>query len=299
MKKRKLLIVLIVIVALAVPFSVFAATSDATAAKTVRGFFGFDASKLNDQQKADVKTYTTKMADLQKEFINKMVANGTMTKEQGDAAIKKIDDMLKSGQTDGAFFGMGKGMYGGNEKRGGFNSKGIVITNLTDKQKADLADSTKKINDLQKVIVGKIVADGLLTKEQGDNINAKLDAMAKSGNNGGYAFGMMGRGLGFGINGIDTSKLTDQQKTELTDLNKQMSDLQKELINKMVSNGALTKEQGDAAISRIDAMPAKGDISKGMGMRKGRFGGRMMQKGTNPAGNATPATPATPAAPAI
>ena len=104
LNKKTLIITLAMVVVIAVPFSVFAATSDTKAAKSVRSFFGIDSSKLTDQQKSDMKDYSTKMANLQKEFINKMVSNGTMTKEQGAAAIKKIDDMLAKGTTNGFNF---------------------------------------------------------------------------------------------------------------------------------------------------------------------------------------------------
>jgi curli biogenesis system outer membrane secretion channel CsgG len=44
MKKRNVVIALAVTAALTVPFSVFAATSDTTTAKSIRGFFGIDTS---------------------------------------------------------------------------------------------------------------------------------------------------------------------------------------------------------------------------------------------------------------
>ena len=48
--------------------------------------------------------------DLREESINKMVDNGTITKEQGDAALKRIDDMVKCGQENGTAAGcMGGG----------------------------------------------------------------------------------------------------------------------------------------------------------------------------------------------
>jgi hypothetical protein len=110
-KKGKFFIALAVAAVLTVLFTVFAATSDTTNAKNIRGFFGIDSSKLTDQQKETVKSYSQKMADLQKEFIDNMVTNGAITKTQGDAGIARIDEMLKSEAENGF---MNKGMYGNN-----------------------------------------------------------------------------------------------------------------------------------------------------------------------------------------
>ncbi len=277
MKRFRILIVVGIIAALVVPFSVFAATSDSTVAKSVRGFFGIDYSKLTDQQKADVKTYSQKMADLQKEFINKMVSNGTLTKEQGDAEIKKIDEALKASQDNGTAYGLGpgKGFFNGDEKRGFHGMEALDTSKLTDQQKAGLKDTAEKMLALQKEYIDKAVSFGLLTKDQGDNIKQKLDtafASDKTGDPSVYMMGLKGfPGFGFGFK-TDSSKLTDQQKTELADFPKKMAELQKEMINKLVDYGAMAKEQGDAAIKRINAMsefkPGNGDLK---GMMKGRF----------------------------
>lgn len=281
MKKKKILVLLTLVAVIAIPFSVFAAASDAPVARCVRGFFGIDTSKLTDHQKADVKDYLKKMANLQKEFINKMVANGSITKEQGDAAIKKVDDMLKNQEENGFIcgIGMGKAHWEGYGRRG---VPGVIKTDpskLTDQQKADLAEYFKKMTDLYKEYINKMIANGLMTKEQGDAATKKVDYMAKNFENNGMVMGRGGfGGFGFlGIKRIDTSKLTDQQKADLTDFRQKMTDLQKELINKMVANGLMTKEQGDAAVKKIDDMlkysKENGFTSK-MKMWKGRFGGR-------------------------
>lgn len=112
---KKLLIVIGLIVALAVPLTAFAATSDAPAAQTFRSWCGIDFSKLTDQQKTDLNDSFNKMMDLRKESINKMVENGAITKDQGDAAIKNINDMIKYRQENGFVggMGMGKGFGGG------------------------------------------------------------------------------------------------------------------------------------------------------------------------------------------
>ena len=126
---KKLLLLIGLIVALAVPLTAFAATSDAPAAQALRGFCGIDTSKLTDQQKTDLNDQFKKQMDLRKESINKMVANGTITKEQGDAAIKNIDDMTKYRQENGFTGGMrmGRGFGGGRGMGGGCGTNGCTF----------------------------------------------------------------------------------------------------------------------------------------------------------------------------
>ena len=117
---KKLLIIGGLVAALAIPFTAFAATSDSQPAKAVRGFFGIDASKLTEQQKADLESYDKKIHELQKEKINKMIENGTVTKEQGESAIKRMDEMEKFRQENGITSpGMGRGMGKGFGGKGG------------------------------------------------------------------------------------------------------------------------------------------------------------------------------------
>ncbi|MCX7748003.1 MAG: YckD family protein [Clostridia bacterium] len=281
MHKKKMFIVLALVTALAVPASVFAATSDTSASKAIRGFFGLDKSKLTDKQKGDVTEYSKKMADLQKEFINKMVANGSMTKEQGEAAIKKIDEMAKNGEVPGLTngHGMRKGGFDGRKMGAEFVLKGIDISKLTDKQKADLTEFSNKMAVLHKENVNKLVAEGIITKEQGDNAIKRINEMLANSGKTGFicSIGMGKGGFGFfGLHGVDLSKLTDKQKTTLTELTKKVTDLQKEFINKMVANGTMTKEQGDAALKKLDQMGKLQNVKgsfKGMKKVKGHFGG--------------------------
>ncbi|MCX8128831.1 MAG: YckD family protein [Clostridia bacterium] len=280
MSKKKVLIALAVTTALTLPLSVFAATSDTQVAKSIRGFFGIDFSKLTEKQKTDAKDYGKKMADLQKDFINKMVENGSMTKEQGDAEIKRIDEAIKNGEELNFLsgFGRGRGGFSGPGMKGGLGIGKIDTSKLTDQQKADLKDSRKKIIELQKESISKLVANGLLTKEQGDAVIKKAEETAAEIESGDLTAGM---GLGrdsfgfFGMYRTDASTLTEKQKTDLSEIKTKMTALHKELINKLVANGTITKEEGDAAIQRLDNMKDF-DGQYGMhgkkGMKKGRFG---------------------------
>ncbi|HEX2947044.1 MAG TPA: DUF2680 domain-containing protein [Clostridia bacterium] len=272
MKKKNAVIALAVTAALTVPFSVFAATSDTTTARNIRGFFGVDTSKLTDQQKADVNSYTSKMAELQKQFIDQMVKNGTITQAQGDAQKSKIDEEVKSGDV-GSFLNGGRG-FG---KDGGAGCLNIDTSKLTDQQKSDLKAISKKIIELEKSNVTKAVANGLLTAAQGTNITNRLDTEAANLESSGlstnpreYMGGFEGFMLfGKGMNG--TTTLTDQQKTDLTAFVKDLAALKKDFVNQLVSDGILTKAQGDSENSRIDEM-TQAQIDNG-------FTGGMMGKG--------------------
>ena len=114
---KKILIILAVILALALPIAAFGLTSDSQPAKNIRSFCGIcvDASKLTELQKADLSESFNKMIELRKETINKMVENGSITKEQGALELKRIDDMVKYHNENGSSFGsdmMGYGVSG-------------------------------------------------------------------------------------------------------------------------------------------------------------------------------------------
>lgn len=243
MKGKKVIATMAVVLGITIPSTVFAATSNTVPAKALRGFFGLDTSKLTDTQKTNITDYSKKMAELQKQFISSMVTNGTITKAQGDAQIKSIDDALANGSYSPALFGNGGGRHGG---RGGW---GIDSSKLTDAQKKELAAINTKMVELEKALVQKEVADGLITKAQGDSMTTRITDEQKNNTD----YGFMGRGSRMGMFGIDSSKLTTAQKNDLTDYGKKFAALQKELINKYVAFGLLTKTQGDQMLQGIDS----------------------------------------------
>lgn len=293
MKRKRLITALVITAAITIPVSVYAATSDSTAAKTVRNFLGIDTSKLTATQKADITSYKQKMAELQKEFINKMVANGSITKEQGDAQIAKIDEMLKNNNSSYIpGFENGKGGRGGNLKDG-YGMFGIDTSKLTDSQKSDLTAAVKKIAELQKELVNKAVENKILTKTQGDSFIKSIDdSIAGIASNGFSANTRLFEGFNcFGIlKNVDTTKLTDAQKAIFTDYSTKLAALQKELVNKMVSNGALTSEQGTTATAEIDEMSKlqseNGFLMNKGGMWKDHMGGHgRFERGSSQNGN--------------
>lgn len=299
--KRKLILILAVVAVLTVSFTVFALASDTPAAQNIRWFFGIDTSKLTDQQKADMndsiskmteqqKENAQKMADLQKEAIDKMVANGAMTKEQGDAAKAKIDEQLKNMEQNrlgkGFGLGMGKGDFGFP------GMSGMDLSKLTDEQKSALKETFTNMADLQKEAINKLVMDGAITKEQGDAAAKAIDNMVQNFDTKGLQFEMvLGRGcfIPWEVKGFNTSKFTDEQKAVLKDYSTQIANLQKDAVNKLVADGVMTKEQGDAAIKRIDDMVnniGTGNFLKGGGMQgqfrdKGLKGGPWGNSGTS------------------
>lgn len=110
---KKILIVITIAAALAIPVTAFAANSNSPAAVNTRSLcgIGVNASNLTEQQRADLTASINKMFDLKKETINKMIQNGTITKAQGDLALKRLEDMIKYHNTNEYSTGMMRG-YG-------------------------------------------------------------------------------------------------------------------------------------------------------------------------------------------
>ncbi len=275
MLKRKTLITMAIIGALAIPVSVFAANSDSSAAKSIRGFFGIDTAKLTDSQKADITDYTQRMAQLEKEFLDKMVSNGTITQEQADTAISEIDKSVE----EGTFIrGMGLGLKGenGRHRMGQKGGMTIDFSQLTDQQKADFTPIYEKMSDLHKEFINKQVELGLITQAQADNALERINEIQSTfGTGNGMMMGF--KGIGAGMHGSDLTSLTDEQKTYFESYNSSIKELQKEFINKAAENGALTQEQADNALEMIENMPdfsEKGNFQKGNGRMKGRGPGR-------------------------
>jgi hypothetical protein len=113
---KKLLTVLGVILALAIPPAAFAATSATPAAQAIRCCCGINTSQLTDQQKADLTKQRQKITDLKKETVNKMVTNGALTKEQGASVIKQIDSRMQYCQENGFTGNCGMGNGGGGRR---------------------------------------------------------------------------------------------------------------------------------------------------------------------------------------
>ncbi|WP_028991546.1 YckD family protein [Thermoanaerobacter thermocopriae] len=251
MKRNKWLIVLAVALALAIPLTVFAANIDSPLTNSIKGFLGIDTSKLTSEQKQIIADYNKKIADLEKEFINKLLSEGLITQQQADNIIKNIDSRVSEANQDNVpfFIGGGRGF-----DKGFFGIGRIDTSKLTEQQKAALTEIYKQMASLQKDIVNKLVSEGLLTQDQANKITSAIDNAIANADKKGYAMFGGKNGLGFILRGVDPSKLTDQQKNELINYYKQMAQLQKQLVDKFVSFGVITQDQGNTIKSRIDTM---------------------------------------------
>jgi hypothetical protein len=226
--KKKVLVGLTVVISLVVPFSVFAATSDNKGSKGIRSFFNLDMSKLTDVQKTDIKTYAQKSAELQKEFIKKMIENSSVTKEKGEGMLAKIDERLASGDENG--FLQGLGMRGfGNKGQGSINGPRFGGKKEKSKDNANYKSFGKR------AMPGRGMKNGLGLKVD----TSKLTEAQKADINETY------------------KKMTEQRKLNMSENKNKMAELRKELINKYVSAGAMTKDQGAAQIKKIEEMQQK------------------------------------------
>ncbi|MGH2330652.1 DUF2680 domain-containing protein [Thermoanaerobacter mathranii] len=251
MKRNKWLIVLAVVLALAIPLTVFAANIDSPLTDSIKGFFGIDTSKLTSEQKQIIADYNKKIASLEKEFINKLLSEGLITQQQADDIIKNIDSRVsEANQANVPFFIGGRRGF----DKGFFGIGRLDTSKLTEQQKAALTEIYKQMASLQKDIVNKLVSEGLLTQDQANKITSAIDNAIANADKEGYAMFGVKNGLGVILRGVVPSKLTDQQKNELINYYKQMAQLQKQLVDKFVSFGVITQDQGNTIKNRIDTM---------------------------------------------
>lgn len=113
---KKAAIIMALIFALALPITAFAGTTDTPIGNSIRQFCGIDTSKLTAAQKTDMMNSWKNVMQAKKDAVKKMVENKTITKAQGDATLKSIDDMIKY-RTENGFgtgLGNGNGMMNGN-----------------------------------------------------------------------------------------------------------------------------------------------------------------------------------------
>ncbi|MFV9567162.1 YckD family protein [Thermoanaerobacter mathranii] len=251
MKRNKWLIVLAVVLALAIPLTVFAANIDSPLTDSIKGFFGIDTSKLTSEQKQIIADYNKKIASLEKEFINKLLSEGLITQQQADDIIKNIDSRVSEANQDNVPFFIG-GRRGFD--KGFFGIGRLDTSKLTEQQKAALTEIYKQMASLQKDIVNKLVSEGLLTQDQANKITSAIDNAIANADKEGYAMFGVKNGLGVILRGVDPSKLTDQQKNELINYYKQMAQLQKQLVDKFVSFGVITQDKGNTIKNRIGTM---------------------------------------------
>lgn len=141
---RKIFVIALVLLTLSIPLASFALSTqsdnsaaaqqpaqsnvDASVAPKCFGMKDIDFTKLTEQQKADMLAAWKRVMEAKKDMVSKLVSNGTITKEQGDEWIKRIDEKIKQVEQNGfenaARFKtkmrgrMGKGMKKGFGKNG-------------------------------------------------------------------------------------------------------------------------------------------------------------------------------------
>jgi Protein of unknown function (DUF2680). len=265
-KIRKVLITTAIALTLAVPSSVFAATSTSSTAVMIRGLFGIDSSKLTAAQLADVTDYSKKMADLQKSLLDKMVSNGAMTQAQADIQKAQIDSNLANGDV---FTGGGHGQKGLNYGFGG----NIDTSKLTDDQKNTLLALQKEQLTLEKDLTKILVEQQIITQTQADAINTKVDAAIAALSTSSSTHDLLRGNLG-GFGMFQGVTLTDAQKTAILGWTSNAATVQKKIVSFYKDAGLITQAQADASNTLIDAR-AKDPLSFTMMGNYNRGGGKM------------------------
>lgn len=87
-------------------------------------------------------------------------------------------------------------------------------------------------------------------------------------------------GYGWGFNSTVYDKLTDEQKADVDQIEQQMLELRKSLVQKQVEYGIITEEQAQLALDRMElgfkyrhTQPADGQAPFGYGRMGGGFNG--------------------------
>lgn len=267
MNFKKRLIATTIALALVIPTTVFASTSTSTTAIKIRGLFGIDSSKLTSTQLADVQDYAQKMADLQKNLLDKMVSNGSMTQEQADEQKALIESNLANGEV---FVENGHKIKG----KGGFKGNKIDTSKLTDDQKKALLDLEKEQLSLENDLAKILVEQSLITQAQADEMKTKVDAAISSLTTSNLTDKLLGSYVGR-LNMLQGITLTDTQKTALSAWAEKSADIQKKIVSLYKDAGAITQDQADIMNSQIDAKAADPFTFNKMGDGKmvGRRGG--------------------------
>jgi len=125
-----------------------------------------DVSKLTEEQMKVMQEQQGKMLVLQKETITLMISNGIITNEQGEKMYANLDNMIKNPFENG---NMKPNMPPKKE-----------MPNLTDAQKSDLEAQHAKMIALKKETIDIMVANGTITKEQGDKMLTNIDNVEKN-----------------------------------------------------------------------------------------------------------------------
>jgi hypothetical protein len=126
---RKALLIIAIVILVLTPVAAYAIVAYSPA-RSDAAFPGY-RQELTQQQEADLQASFQQMIDLRKETINKMVADGLLTEEQGQQALAQLDAMAAYHAENGYSFDYGR-MCGGFDAddayqgRGGYYGGGMM-----------------------------------------------------------------------------------------------------------------------------------------------------------------------------
>lgn len=107
---KRVLILICIVLAIIVPLTVFSASNapDSSNADVCKGRCRIDPSSLTEQQKNELLDSFRKMMEVRKKIINELVQSGKITKDEGDKAIKRIDEKIERSKKNGLPGGFGR-----------------------------------------------------------------------------------------------------------------------------------------------------------------------------------------------
>lgn len=127
---RKTLLIIALVVLLLVPIVAFAVTSNTPATVPQRVSRGYAAQQpdLTDQQEADLLASYQQMLALRKETVTKMVQDGLLTEEQGNAELQRLDELAAYAQENGvpARYCMQYSRFADDDDSFGYGGRGMV-----------------------------------------------------------------------------------------------------------------------------------------------------------------------------
>lgn len=158
---KKVIIAILLIIAVGMSLTAFAAAASSGTMETVRGNFGAGKAELTEKQKKDMLESFISVLEARKEAVEKLIESGIIQKEQGEAIIARLNMEIEY------------------RRKYGMATRGITIdpSKLTGQQREDLLGAYMKIMEAKIKSVEKMVRNGVLTEEQGKK---QIDAIKKN-----------------------------------------------------------------------------------------------------------------------
>jgi hypothetical protein len=158
---KKVIIAILLIIAVGMSLTAFAAAAGSGTMETVRGNSGAGKPGLTEKQRKDMLESFILVLEARKEAVEKLIGSGIIQKEQGEAIIARLNMEIEY------------------RRKYGMVTRGITIdpSKLTGQQKEDLLGAYMKIMEAEVKSVEKMVKNGVLTEEQGKK---QIDALKKN-----------------------------------------------------------------------------------------------------------------------